>query len=314
MTRWGMRDLAGQVLRKMEQDIASGQREGSYDKWDVINLPAILDEHSESERSMWPGFWPLETLQATRNAIPLSKWLAQYQQSPTSDEGAIIKREHWRKWGGDSEKCPGTQHASAWLDGKPPACDYVLQSWDCAATKTNRSDYSAMTEWGVFQAEDPATGKTISNIILLHSYKARMEFPELKQKAKRFFNDTQPDTILIENKNAGTQLIQEFRSMGLPVEDYSFGRGRKGASNDKVARANAVSDIFASGYVWVPPMRYAEEVIEECASFPYGLHDDLVDSTVQAMLRFRNGGFIRTANDQDDDDEEQTGYVRKRMY
>jgi predicted phage terminase large subunit-like protein len=171
-----------------------------------------------------------------------------------------------------------------------------------------------MTTWGVFEAEDPATGKTISNLILLSAYKARMEFPELKRKVRMFYNEDMPDTLLVEDKGSGISLIQELRSMGMPVESYSFGRGSKGVSNDKVARANVIADIFASGYVWAPERRFTDEVASECAEFPHGAHDDYVDSVVQAMLRFRNGGFIRTANDQDDDDEEQTGYVRKRMY
>lgn len=314
-TRWSKRDLVGQVLRKMEQDIAEGKKPGTYDEWEVINLPAILDEHTDKERSMWPGYWPLATLQATRNAIPVSKWKAQYQQQPTSEEGAIIKRESWRKWGEFDKKPPGPQHARAWHKLEPPACDYILQSWDTAFTKNTRSDYSACTTWGIFRAEDEATGKTLNNIILLNAFKARMEFPELKLKVRQLYAEDQPDTLLIEAKGTGLSLVQELRAMNIPVEDFNYGRGTAKAPNDKVARANMIADVFASGYVWAPERRYADEVIEECAEFPYGDHDDFTDSVVQAMLRFRSGGFLRTMNDEDPWDEEDSApRERKRMY
>ena len=131
---------------------------------------------------------------------------------------------------------------------------------------------------------------------------------------QEFYSEDMPDTILIEDKGSGISLIQELRSMGVPVENFSYGRGSKGVSNDKVARANMVADIFASGYVWAPERRFADECIEECAEFPYGDHDDYVDSVVQALLRFRSGGLIRTANDEPDDWDEPRQYRARRYY
>lgn len=317
MTRWSKRDLTGQVLKKMA---AEGDNPDT-DKWRVIEFPAILDEGTESERSMWPGYWPLKTLKATKSVLPVANWMAQYQQNPTSETAAILKRDNWRIWGEDTlvdqkaqrSSCPGPQHRRAWDSLEPPACDYVLHSWDAAATTNDRSHPSAFTSWGVFSAEDPATGKTINNIILLSAFKKRMQFPELKKKAKEFYEEDRPDTLLVENKSAGMQLLQEFRSMGIPAEDFAgSSRGTKRAPNDKVARANMIADVFSSGYVWAPRRRFAEEVIEQCADFPNGDEDDLVDSTVQALIRFRAGGFIRTANDEEE--EERPRVRRKRMY
>lgn len=307
MTRWSKRDLTGRLIKQMQD------ADGVYDKWEVISFPAILDENTPTERSMWPGYWPLEELQKTRAALPVAKWQAQYMQEPTSEGAAILKREYWRKWGADTEKCPGPKHLKAWETLEPPACKYVIGSWDCAATKNDRSHPSAYTLWGVFEAEDQATGKTLNNIILLSSFKARLEFPELKRKAKAFYDEDQPDTLLIENKSAGIQLLQEFRSTGIPAESFTgSSRGSRALSNDKIARANLIADIFASRYVWAPERRFADEVIEQCASFPAGDEDDLVDSTVQAMLRFREGGFIRTANDEEEEIE--VRHRRKRYY
>lgn len=308
-TRWSKRDLTGRLLKKMSEDDT-----GIADKWHQIEFPAILDEGTTTERSLWPGYWPLQTLQATRAALPVQAWSSQYQQAPTSEGAAIIKREYWRKWASDTEVCPGPMHAEAWHDGNPPACDYTIGSWDCASTKNDRSHPSAYTHWGIFRAEDPSTGKTVNNIILLSAFASRMEFPELKRKAKQFYDEDQPDTLLIENKSAGMQLLQEFRSMGIPAEDFSgSSRGTKALPNDKIARANMIADVFASRMVWAPERRFAEEVIEQAASFPNGDADDLLDSTVQAMIRFRAGGFIRTANDEAED-EEPRSYRRKRMY
>lgn len=307
-TRWSKRDLAGQVLKKAAARDASGRG----DTWKVIEFPAILDENTPSERALWPGYWPLQTLQDTRADLPVAKWQAQYQQSPTSEGAAILKRDNWRRWGSPTEQCPGPKHLRAWTELESPACDYIIQSWDAAATANDRSHPSAMTLWGVFRAEDPKTGQEINNIILLSAYKARMEFPALKQKVLQFYNEDQPDTLLIENKSAGMQLLQEFRSMGVPAESFTgSSRGSRGLPNDKIARANLIADIFASGYVWAPERRFAEEVIEQAAEFPNGAEDDLVDSLVQAMLRFREGGFIRTANDEEEDE---TPRVRRKRY
>lgn len=313
-TRWSKRDLTGRLLQKMHEDDSA-----VADKWRQIEFPAILDEGTETERSLWPGYWPLETLQATRAALPVQAWQSQYQQQPAAAGASIFKREYWRVWGGEAETCPGPQHVAAWHNGDPPACKFVLQSWDCAATKSERGHPSAFTEWGVFECEDPTTGKRVDHIILLSAFKRRMDFPELKKTAKEFYDETRPDSLLIENKSAGMQLIQEFMSMGLAVESFTgSSRGRSTGvrgvgTNDKVARANSVVDVFASRYVWAPPRRFAEEVIEQMADFPSGQEDDLLDSAVQAMIRFRQGGLIRTANDEAED-AAPVRFRRKRYY
>jgi predicted phage terminase large subunit-like protein len=110
------------------------------------------------------------------------------------------------------------------------------------------------------------------------------------------YREWEPDYCIVEKKAAGAPLIYEMRRMGIPLQEYTPGKG-----SDKIARVNAISDLFASGFVWCPDTRWAEEVMEECASFPNGEHDDLMDSTSQALLRFRQGGFIRLTSDEYDD-------------
>ena len=276
MTRWSKRDLTGRVLKD------SAQRGG--DEWELIEFPAILP----SDKPLWPEFWSYDELNALRIELPNSKWQAQYQQNPTSEGGAIVKREWWKIWEKES----------------PPACEFIIQSWDTAFLKSERADYSACTTWGVFYIEDD-TGKMQANVILLNAFKKRMEFPELKQRAYQEFKEWEVDSLIVEAKAAGSPLIFELRAMGIPVQEFTPSKG-----NDKIARLNAVADIFASGMVWVPNTNWAEELIEEVASFPAGDHDDLVDSMTQALLRYRKGGFIRLSSDEEDD----TVYKARRAY
>ena len=268
MTRWHLRDLTGKIMK------ASTQREG-VDEWELIEFPALMP----SGNALWPEFWNEKELLALRNELPSSKWEAQYQQQPTSEGGALVKREWWKRWEADN----------------PPQCEFIIQSWDTAFLKTRRADYSACTTWGVFYQPDDE-GATRPNIILLDAHKERLEFPELKKKALEFYNDWQPDACIIEAKAAGAPLVFELRAMGIPVSEYTPSRG-----NDKVARVNAVADLFASGIVWCPETRFGEMVIEEFAAFPFGEHDDLVDSSTQALLRFRQGGFLRLTSDEEDE-------------
>ena len=265
MTRWSLKDLTGRILK------SSIERDG--DEWEVINFPAILP----SEKPLWPAFWPLNELLALKEELPVGKWNAQYQQSPTSEEGALVKRDWWQKWEGD----------------RAPPCEFIIQSWDTAFTKNERSDYSACTTWGVFYKDEDQKDP---HIILLDAYKERLEFPELKEQALIMYKEWEPDAFIVEAKAAGSPLIFELRRMGIPVSEFTPTRG-----NDKIARLNSVTDLFASGKVWAPGTRWADEVIEQMAAFPNSDHDDLVDSSTQALIRFRKGGFISLPSDEEDE-------------
>jgi len=277
MTRWSKRDLTGQVLK------ASAQRGG--DEWEVIEFPALF----ENDKPLWPEFWNLEELLALKEELPNSKWMAQYQQNPTSEISAIVKREWWQIWEGE----------------EPPDCQFTLMAWDTAFEKSSRADYSAMTLWGVFYHPDD-NGIAQANIILLNAFRDRMEFPTLKRVAIEHYQEWAPDSVIIEKKASGAPLIYEMRAMGIPVQEFTPVKG-----NDKISRLNAVSDIFASGRVWAPNTSWAEEVIDEVASFPAGEHDDYVDSTSLALMRFRKGGYIGTLLDEEDEPRE---FRRRNMY
>jgi predicted phage terminase large subunit-like protein len=278
MTRWAARDLTGQVLK------SAAQRSG--EEWEVIEFPAILP----SGNPVWPQFWSKEELEALREELPNSKWQAQYQQNPIGNESAIVKRDWWKWWEKDD----------------PPVCDYVLQSWDTAFEKSQRADYSAGTTWGIFNCEED---NFAPNIILLNTYKKRVEFPELKRDVLREYNEYEPDSLIVEKKASGAPLIYDLRAMGIPVQEYTPGKGQ-----DKIARLNSVSDIIASGKVWIPQTRWAEELIDEIAAFPSGEHDDLVDATTLALMRFRQGGFLRLPSDEPEEIKWFKGHRRERFY
>jgi len=278
MTRWAQRDLTGQVIK------SAAQRSG--EEWEVIEFPAILP----SGRPLWPQFWSLEELTALREELPNAKWQAQYQQNPVGNESAIVKRDWWKWWEKDD----------------PPVCEYILQSWDTAFEKTQRADYSAGTTWGIFACEED---NFAPNIILLNTYKKRVEFPELKRDVMREYNEYEPDSLIVEKKASGAPLIYDLRAMGIPVQEYTPSKGQ-----DKIARLNSVSDIIASGKVWVPQTRWAEELVDEVAAFPSGEHDDLVDATTLALMRFRQGGFLRLPSDEPEEVQWFKSHRRERFY
>ena len=261
MTRWNEKDLTGRLL--------GAQKEVKADQWEIIEFPAIMP----SGDPVWPEYWKLEDLESVKASIPLSKWNAQYMQNPTSEEGALIKREWWKPW----------------EDDELPPLEHVIQSYDTAFMKKQTADYSAITTWGVFRPseDDPP------NLILVDMIKGRYEFPELRRIALEQYGYWNPETVIIEGKASGLPLTYELRKMGIPVINFTPSKG-----NDKHTRVNAVSPMFESGLIWAPKeMEFAQEVIEECAAFPYGDHDDLVDSMTQALMRFRQGGLISHPED-----------------
>jgi predicted phage terminase large subunit-like protein len=275
MTRWSKLDLTGQVINHMSKNEDAEQ-------WEIVEFPAILP----SGNPLWPEFWPVEELNAKKASLDPRYWQAQYMQDPTAEEGALIKRDWWQIWEKDD----------------PPQCEYLIMSLDAAQENNNRADYNALTVWGVFFNEEVNN----YNIILLNAIKKRMEYPELKKLVFEEYKEWEPDSFIVEKKSNGAALYQEIRRMGLPLQEFTPSKGQ-----DKIARVNSVTDLFASGIVWAPDKRWAKEVIEECNDFPSGTNDDLVDSTTQALMRFRNGGFIRLPSDEPD---EPAMFRRKNQY
>ena len=265
MTRWNVKDLTGILLKN--------QTGPKTDQWDLVEFPAIMP----SGKPVWPEYWKIDELESVKASLSLGKWNAQWMQNPTSEEGAILKREWWKDWDKD--------HI--------PPLDHVIQSYDTAFMKKETADYSAITTWGIFRESEDGPPK----LILLDAMKDRYEFPELRRVAKEQYDYWQPETVLVEAKASGLPLTYELRNMGIPVVNYTPSKG-----NDKHTRVNSVAPLFESGNIYAPlNKQFAQEVIEECAAFPYGDHDDLVDSTTQAVMRFRQGGLLNHPEDYEDE-------------
>ena len=270
MTRWSVKDLTGKLLEAQAKD-------DETDQWEVVEFPAVINE-----KPMWGNFWSMKGLMGVKASIPLTKWQAQWMQAPTSEEGAIIKREWWKTW--EKEDIPKLQ--------------YIIQSYDTAFSSKETADYSAITTWGVFEPEEGAK----PNLILLDAKKGRWNFPELKSIAQEEYKYWEPEAILIEAKASGLPLTHELQKAGIPVINYTPSRG-----NDKHSRVNSVAPLFESGAIWAPTKKFAEEVIEECAAFPFGDHDDYVDSTTQALMRYRQGYFVGLKEDYEDEESIKIG-------
>ena len=260
-TRWSKKDLTGRLLGAQARDIMA-------DQWDIVEFPAILP----SGEPLWHEFWKKEELLKVKASLSPGKWNAQWQQDPTSDDIAMVKREWWQLWEREDT----------------PRLDYIIQSYDTAYSKKETADYSAITTWGVFEPKENGE----QHLILLDAKKGRWNFPELKEIAVEQNEYWEPDMMLIEAKASGSSLADELRLINLPVTTYSPGRRKGGGGMDKTTRMHMVSPIFESGKVWYPDERFADEVIEEVASFPNGDHDDYCDSMTMALMRFRQGGFI----------------------
>ena len=265
MTRWSTKDLAGRLLKR--------QSEAHADQWELVEFPAIMPE---SDEPLWGEFWKKEELLGVKASLPVSKWNAQWMQNPTAESGSIIKRECWKTW--ESEEIP--------------SCECIIQSYDTAFSAKETADYSAITTWGIFYPEEGDE----ASVILLDASRYRVDFPELKNIALEEYKYWEPDIVLIVAKASGTPLTQELRKIGIPVQSYSPSRGQ-----DKIARMNSVSPMFESGMVWATEDAFAEEVIEEMASFPYGENDDFADSATMALMRIRQGGLIELGTDYEDE-------------
>lgn len=313
-------DVSILVMQRLHQEDPTGYLlEGGG--WEHLCLPAINDKKRTISIGNFHKEWAAgdlldevrlskEILHEIREVDRMSsfQFAGQYLQLPVPDGGGIIKEESWQPWTGK----------------KPPKTVDIIQVYDTAFTEKTTNDFCARTTWGVFEADDSE-----KNIILLERLNERMEFPALRVEAKRSYRDyTDKDgnepLVLIEEKASGLPLIQEMKLTGMRV------RGIKRNSNagDKISRAHNITHVFEGGRVWVPcnmievdgkltyrPKPWAQEVIDQCAIFPNGTHDDLVDTVIDAVAYLRMRSSINIEGDRDDTPYEprQTG-KKKRFY
>ncbi len=266
-TRWHVRDLSGFLLDK-------AARNARVDQWEVISIPAILDETSaeylmlKEGESYWPEYITMDDLIKTREGSTRADWAALYLQSPTGDDGNIFNKDDFQDWDEDD----------------PPVCDEIIQTLDTAFSTKSTADYSVIQTWGIFYislVDDQGREYQEPNVILLNQEKGRWTYPELRRRTLEEYRAFRPDRVIIEAKASGQSLLQDMRANKIPVAPFQPDR-------DKVARAHAVTGIIERGRVWLPlKKKYAAELLQECLEFPKGAHDDSVDAMVMALLYLR---------------------------
>jgi len=247
-TRWHEDDLAGWLLR-----------EPRGENWEVLSLPAIAEQDEDLRKegeALWPERFPLAELERIRAAIGSRAWTSLYQQRPAAAEGVIFRWEWWQFY-------------------RPPltlSLSRTVQSWDTAFKKGAENDFSVCTTWGVAE----------NGYYLLHLWRGRAEFPELKRVLASLAEQWKPDAILVEDRASGQSLIQELRlGNSLPVLPVKV-------DSDKLARAQAVTPLVEAGRVFLPESApWLGDFLDELAAFPSGVHDDIVDSTTQALNHLR---------------------------
>lgn len=295
-TRWAVDDLAGRLLA---QSVADPEA----DRWTVVSVPAILDAASAGELtrishepryrqylateefpepivfkaggSFSPRRWPLKELLRSKGNTTKKSWAALYQQSPYEDEGGILPRDQWRRWKFD----------------KPPECDFIMQVYDTAFEPQEVNDFSARTTWGIFRR--PEDGCYAG--ILLERLQERLTFPDLRMQAFDAFREYQPDRVIIEKKASGHSLLQELRKKGVPVTAVKV-------KDSKLARAHAASIVLEQGCVYYMDRKWAEDVISQCAEFPNGAHDDLLDTCTIAWTYLRRMFWLELGDEDNEDD------------
>ena len=261
------------VMQRLHQDDLVGHvLEGGG--WDVLSFPAIAEEDEEHEilsplgRRLYkraagevldPERECLTTLNQLRQSMGEYAFLSQYQQSPVPVGGAMVKTEWFKYYE------PGQL---------PSRFSCTLQSWDTANKSGELNDYSVCTTWGVYDFR----------YYLLDVFRRRLNYPELKRAVSEQALKWTPDSIVIEDKASGTQLIQDLKADGVfRVKPYA-----PPPSTDKQLRLHAQTAEFESGRVLLPRTApWLDSYKRELTTFPGGRYDDQVDSTTQALEYFK---------------------------
>lgn len=252
-TRWHEDDLSGRVIRE-ENNV------------EVLNIPVEAEENDILGRNIGDALCPEigkdnKWLQAFKESYKTSAeggmraWNALYMGRPTSAEGNIFKREWWK-----------------YYNKLPENIQLLGISVDATFKDSDTSDFVAIEVWG----------KLNNNYYLIDLIKKRMDFPETL-RAIRYMADKYPTkhSILIEDKANGSAIISMLKHEIGGIIAIT-------PTESKVARANAITGIVEAGNVYLPEYAdFTSEFVEEFASFPNGVHDDLVDACTQFINKFK---------------------------
>lgn len=263
------------IMQRLHEDDLSGHLLGQGG-WDTLVLPAVAeqDEHyvltrrvgkqrvgRKAGEALHPARESLDVLATIRRTIGEYNFAGQYQQTPAPREGGMVKRA-WFKHYTEAQR--------------PAEFDLILQSWDTANKTTELSDYSVCTTWGLRNEQ----------IYLLHVLRKKLDYPNLKRAVREQALLHRAETVLIEDKASGTQLIQELASDGM----YAVTKYQPDGTMNKQMRLHAQTGVIENGLVHLPAAaEWLDLYLHEVTTFPNGKHDDQVDSTAQALHWLKTG-------------------------
>jgi predicted phage terminase large subunit-like protein len=255
------------IMQRLDEDDLVGHLLERED-WEVLSLPAIAEQEESFlvetiygrrqftraiGQVLHPAREPLEVLSSIRATLGEHNFASQYQQSPTPLEGGLVKSS-WFKTYSDTDL--------------PEQFDQILQSWDAANKPSQLADYSVCTTWGIKK----------KSVYLLHVFRKRIGYPDLKRAAIELARMHRATLVLIEDKASGTQLIQELVKDGLRIVKAVKPEA------DKIMRFNAQTATIENGFVYLPQQAsWLAEYIHEITTFPSAKYDDQADSTSQAL-------------------------------
>ena len=263
------------VMQRLHDDDLAGHlvRQGG---WDHLDMPAIALEdeiielgHGKTHvrRSgdvLHPERESREALEAIKAEVGSLLFSAQYQQRPVPVEGNLIRRSWFLAY----DNLPAS-----------PSQTKIVQSWDVAMMTGGQNDYSACTTW--------LTHK--NDAYLLHVYRGRLEYPELRRKVIALATEHNATTVLIENAGPGMNLLQDLRAAMPQGMTRPIGVKPEGSKVDRMA---AQSAKIEAGHVHLPNSApWLGEFLTELLSFPNGRHDDQVDSVSQFLRWLQNDAY-----------------------
>lgn len=255
--------------------------------------------------------WPERFDEEATAKLKLEKgdyaWSAQYQQIPGVRGGAIIKRDWWKLWQGADYPELGT----------------VVVSLDTAIEESEINDYNACTAWGAFAGKNGEP-----QFLLLEAWRDRMSLADLVRRVAETCRKRKADYLLVERKTRGKDVSDEILRL---YARTSWNTELIIPQGDKVSRLRAVSHFFSGdarkipdgfdeesnakyridwsgGVVFAPDRAWADEVISEVASFPYGANDDYVDSVSQALGWVRKNGVVCRKVEYEEAEEDRMRY------
>jgi predicted phage terminase large subunit-like protein len=315
------------VMQRIHERDVSGVILDSGLGYDHIMLPMLYDPdracstrlgyedpRTERDELLFPDRFPLATVEREAKIMGPYATAGQMQQSPVPRGGGVIKDADW----------------ILWTQPEYPPLDFIVASLDSAYTEKTNNDYSALTIWGVFSGDhDKQATRTLdrygkafpapksagiegmSKVVLMYAFAERLEFHALVKRVAEACRSMKVDQLLIEGKASGISVAQEIRRL-YGHEGWAVHLKNPG-NQDKLARLYSVQHLFSEGMVYAPDKTWAEAVIRQVASFPKGKHDDMVDSTSQAIRHLRDTGLLIRSEERIAEIDEAMQYVNTRI-